>query len=79
MPEGSSGSDSVCPAAAATTYATFDGTTYAATTPSPLLSSPPASPMGPLMAGLPSLYWPFVAIGIWFFSTAAGRHHTDMF
>ena len=27
----------------------------------------------PTMGGLPSIYWPFIAIGIWHFVTAAGR------
>jgi len=27
----------------------------------------------PVMAGLPSIYWPFIAIGIWHFVTAAGK------
>ena len=27
----------------------------------------------PTMAGLPSIYWPFIAIGIWHFVTAAGQ------
>ena len=26
----------------------------------------------PTMGGLPSIYWPFIAIGIWHFVTAAG-------
>ena len=31
----------------------------------------------PTMGGLPSIYWPFIAIGIWHFVTAAGRSATQ--
>ena len=29
----------------------------------------------PTMGGLPSIYWPFIAIGIWHFVTATGGNH----
>jgi len=58
LPESNSGDASVCPGTAA-----GNGTD----------SRTGALEALPKMAGLPSIYWPFIAIGVWHFVTAAGK------
>jgi len=58
LPKSNSGDASVCPGASA-----GNGTE----------SKSDALEAMPTMAGLPSIYWPFIAIGIWHFITAAGK------
>jgi len=58
LPESNSGDASVCPGTDAD-----NGTD----------SRTGALEALPKMAGLPSIYWPFIAIGVWHFITAAGK------
>jgi len=58
LPESNSGDASVCPGDSA-----GNGTE----------STSDALEAMPTMGGLPSIYWPFIAIGIWHFVTAAGK------